>query len=99
MVVQERELEFRCECGGTTSVQRLSIRTLPRSVPLHLTCAVPKLGRRFLHRKPLVSCRVLVLHLVRFRHTPFLGLEKIQDPVKLPRDMFVSSNQVRRSRG
>ncbi|CAJ1070814.1 ubiquitin carboxyl-terminal hydrolase 37-like [Xyrichtys novacula] len=34
--LQETELEYRCECGGIVSGQRLSFKTLPRALILHL---------------------------------------------------------------
>ncbi|XP_074495529.1 ubiquitin carboxyl-terminal hydrolase 46-like isoform X2 [Sebastes fasciatus] len=64
----ETELEFKCKCGGKTSVLKSSFATLPK---------------------------VLILHLKRFRFSPSYPyrLEKAGDPVKLLRDLVVSSKQ------
>ncbi|KAG8011111.1 Ubiquitin carboxyl-terminal hydrolase 37 [Nibea albiflora] len=63
--LQETELEFKCECGGNTSGQRMAFETLPN---------------------------VLILHLKRFIYSPTYELVKLHDPVKLSRDLVVSSN-------
>ncbi|XP_054451939.1 ubiquitin carboxyl-terminal hydrolase 37-like isoform X2 [Anoplopoma fimbria] len=64
--LMEAELDFRCDCGGSTSGQQSTFATLPR---------------------------VLMLHLKRFRFTPSLQLEKLNDPVELFRELLVTSKQ------
>ncbi len=45
----------------------------------------------------IVSYRVLVLHLKRFRFTPSFRLEKASDPVTLLRDLVVCSKEVKKN--
>ncbi|KAL3996328.1 ubiquitin carboxyl-terminal hydrolase 44/49 [Sarotherodon galilaeus] len=64
--LKEQEIEFRCDCGGTTSELKSSFDTLPR---------------------------VLILHLKRFGFTQTYEIQKVDDPVRLQRDLVVPSNQ------
>nr|XP_046271727.1 ubiquitin carboxyl-terminal hydrolase 37-like [Scatophagus argus] len=75
--LKETDLEFKCECGGTSSNQTLSFATLPRFNKL---CRI-------------LPYRVLILHLKRFCFTPSYTLEKIQDPVQLLSHLEVSCKQ------
>ncbi|XP_006787461.1 ubiquitin carboxyl-terminal hydrolase 37-like isoform X2 [Neolamprologus brichardi] len=64
--LKEQKIEFRCDCGGTTSELKSSFDTLPR---------------------------VLILHLKRFGFTQTYKIQKVDDPVRLQRDLVVPSNQ------